>query len=120
MVKQIDSKWWESQYLLFKNEGHIGLGKVTYKYTIFAKLNNGFLGIVKWHIPWRRYCLFPINGVFEYKCLRDIADFCEDRTKFQMKLAAEKRALKPVKMRRKVPKGSDLPNYLGAKRKGAL
>jgi len=40
------------------------------------------IGIVKWYAPWRKYAFMPYsNTVFEQDCLRDIADFCERRTK---------------------------------------
>ena len=45
------------------------------------------LGQIKWYGAWRKYCFFPQNGtiatytVFEWDCLRDIAQFCEDATK---------------------------------------
>lgn len=45
------------------------------------------LGRIKWYGAWRKYCFFPHNGtissytVFEWQCLRDIAQFCEDQTK---------------------------------------
>lgn len=40
------------------------------------------IGMVKWYAPWRRYCLFPYSSaVFEWDCLRTIADFCEQKTR---------------------------------------
>ncbi len=40
------------------------------------------VGIVKWYGPWRKYTFTPYSHtVFEQDCLRDIADFCEQRTK---------------------------------------
>lgn len=39
------------------------------------------LGDVRWYGPWRCYSFFPLaSTVFERKCLRDIADFCERQT----------------------------------------
>lgn len=39
------------------------------------------LGAIKWFGRWRCYSFFPaIQTVFERKCLRDLADFCEART----------------------------------------
>lgn len=44
--------------------------------------NNLFLGSIKWFGAWRRYSFFPEFGsVFEWACMRDIADFCELKTK---------------------------------------
>jgi len=40
------------------------------------------IGQVRWFGPWRGYAFFPVGGtVFEQTCLRDIAAFCEQRTK---------------------------------------
>ena len=42
------------------------------------------LGKVSWYSPWRKYCFYPdtqLQTIFEEQCLRDIADFCEARTK---------------------------------------
>lgn len=40
------------------------------------------LGFVKWFGRWRKYAFFPIHErIFEEVCLREIALFCEERTK---------------------------------------
>jgi hypothetical protein len=40
------------------------------------------LGHIKWFGAWRKYCFFPLEyTVFEWDCLRDIADFCQEETK---------------------------------------
>lgn len=40
------------------------------------------IGVVKWYAPWRKYAFNPYtNTVFEQDCLREIATFCEQRTK---------------------------------------
>lgn len=39
------------------------------------------LGLVKWYFQWRCYCFFPEpNTLFDRQCLRDIAEFCEEKT----------------------------------------
>jgi hypothetical protein len=44
--------------------------------------DNSCLGMIKWHPAWRIYCFFPAEGsFFEWDCLRDIADFCQQETK---------------------------------------
>ena len=41
-----------------------------------------WLGEIKWRGPWRKYAFFPERDtLYEADCLRDIAQFCEDRTK---------------------------------------
>jgi len=52
------------------------------KTKIFAvknKLFGDFLGLVKWHGPWRKYCFFVSNSalVFDAGCLADIKDFID-------------------------------------------
>ena len=40
------------------------------------------LGIIVWFAKWRCYAFEPSRDtVFEKQCLRDIADFCERKTK---------------------------------------
>lgn len=47
------------------------------------------LGGVGWFGQWRTYAFFPVaNRVFEKTCLRDIAAFCEARTKEHRERAA--------------------------------
>lgn len=44
--------------------------------------NAADIGYVGWYAPWRCYSFFPGEyTVFERRCLRDIADFCEAQTK---------------------------------------
>ena len=48
------------------------------------------LGWVKWLGVWRCYAFFPCCSVgeeeaFEKRCLRDLADFCEEQTKLHKK-----------------------------------
>lgn len=47
--------------------------------------NTVLLGAISWFGPWRKYCFYPTPGpeemVFEWTCLREIADFCESKTK---------------------------------------
>lgn len=39
-------------------------------------------GFVKWHGAWRKYCFFPLDDtLFDWDCLRLIAEFCEAKTK---------------------------------------
>jgi len=39
------------------------------------------LGEVRFYPQWRKYCFFPADRtLFEPDCLRDIAQFCEDKT----------------------------------------
>lgn len=38
-------------------------------------------GIIKWHGPWRKYVYESGPAIYDWKCLRQIADFCEAATK---------------------------------------
>jgi len=70
----IDCKW--IRLVGLKSTG------VTERWQVETKDGNGILGIVKWYPSWRRYCFFPERDtVFEQDCLRDIAQFCETKTK---------------------------------------
>jgi hypothetical protein len=47
-----------------------------------ATLAGETLGYVKWWGAWRKYAFFPLaSTLYEEKCLRDIAEFCERETK---------------------------------------
>jgi hypothetical protein len=51
------------------------------------------LGRVAWFGRWTKYAFYPWpETVFEQVCLRDIAQFCEDRTREQRQTAARKSA----------------------------
>jgi len=40
------------------------------------------IGTVHWWGAWRQYCFSPeANTIYERQCLRDIAQFCESRTR---------------------------------------
>ena len=42
----------------------------------------GLLGDIGWFGRWRCYSFFPgLGTVYEKKCLREIADFCDRKTK---------------------------------------
>jgi len=56
-------------------------GQKTCHWEVVSKDGGGELGAVKWFGRWRCYAFFPNpDTVFERKCLRDIADFCEGET----------------------------------------
>lgn len=39
------------------------------------------LGVVRWFCSWRRYCFYPEDStIYDATCLREIADFCSDKT----------------------------------------
>lgn len=57
-------------------------GRKTDRWLVCAKDDDTLLGLVMWFARWRKYAFFPEEGrVFEATCLRDIAAFCEERTR---------------------------------------
>lgn len=80
MLKTCDHNWVQGEYLNFKDEGLVSPGSVTHKFSVTSRQNSSLLGYVKWFIQWRQYCFFPMNAVFDKKCLREVAEFCERAT----------------------------------------
>jgi hypothetical protein len=57
-------------------------GKKTLHWYVKTADDSHFLGSVAWFTPWRRYAFMPYNGtIFEQDCLREIAAFCETKTR---------------------------------------
>lgn len=79
-IAQLDQKWYRGEYLNFHDEGLISPGSVTHVFKVMSRLNGSVLGSVRWFIQWRQYCFFPLNAVFDKKCLREVAEFCEQMT----------------------------------------
>lgn len=49
---------------------------------IVETLTGVNLGAISWYGAWRQYCFRPNEmTIFERQCLRDIAQFCESRTR---------------------------------------
>lgn len=38
-------------------------------------------GHIFWHGPWRKYVYSSTDAIYDWKCLRQIANFCEVATK---------------------------------------
>ena len=68
-------------FIQFSDVGSSPSGK-TRIYIVESKEEGFKLGYVKWHSAWRQYSFFPEAGtVLEKTCLRDIAEFCEEKTR---------------------------------------
>ena len=80
MVERIDKDWWQSKYLLFRDDGPLKQGAKTRQFSVLSRRTKALLGHSKWWTNWRQYCFFPLNSLFDKKCLREIADFCETVT----------------------------------------
>jgi len=49
---------------------------------VVNRYEDSHLGRIKWFGRWRKYSFFPKpECVFEEVCLREIADFCERKTR---------------------------------------
>ncbi len=91
MLGEMEDNWVKGETLLFHDEGNICPGSKTHKFAVTSRFNSSLLGYVKWFNQWRQYCFFPVNAVFDKKCLREIAEFCEDRTQRQQSKHKKKR-----------------------------
>ena len=53
----------------------------TKRWVVQTKQDFKQLGIIKWHCGWRKYVFYPYSDtLFEQDCLRDIANFIEEKT----------------------------------------
>lgn len=66
-------------YIEVRDEWPSKSGK-TMIWPILTKEGKKAIGHVAWFGRWRKYAFFS-NGVFEEVCLREIADFIEQRTR---------------------------------------
>lgn len=67
---------------LWVDDGTIYKGRKTTLWCIYAADGETLLGYVKWYGPWRCYAFGPSPGtIFEQRCMRSIAQFCEGSTK---------------------------------------
>lgn len=77
-----DPSAWSGTHIEFVPSGMSATGK-TMLWDVLAKA-GGVLGEVKWFGRWRKYSFYPApDCVFEQTCLRDLAQFIEDRTREQ-------------------------------------
>lgn len=68
----------EGRFIRFER---VPMGK-TDVWNVVTKRGSDILGYVEWYAPWRKYAFNPGGYTgYEEVCLREIADFCEARTK---------------------------------------
>lgn len=66
-------------FLEYREIGTSDSGK-TKIWNIFSR--SGVIGAIAWYGPWRKYCVeFGRNVVLDCGCLREVADFCETKTR---------------------------------------
>lgn len=81
MVEKVDEKWSRTLHLLFRDDGPVKKGARTRTFAVVSRHSSASLGDVRWYSHWRQYTFFPAECVvFDRSCLREIADFCEDKT----------------------------------------
>ena len=57
-------------------------GQKTLRFFVTTADGREGLGVVAWYAQWRRYGFYPQLGtIFEQDCLREIASFCETKTR---------------------------------------
>jgi len=57
-------------------------GQKTLRWLVTTADARAALGTVAWYSRWRGYAFYPTPAsIFEQDCLREIADFCEARTR---------------------------------------
>ncbi len=79
------------EWLSFDYVGPSKSGKTSI-WQVNNKVTGGWLGEIKWHGPWRKYCFFPLSGtLFEQFCLIDIAWFLDKATEDHKTLLEERR-----------------------------
>ena len=70
-----------SKFLEFREAGTSKSG-ITMVWEVVPKSEGFGLGGIRWYGPWRKYVFNPVgDAVFCAACLRDIADFCELKTR---------------------------------------
>lgn len=80
MLKELDNKWTRGTFINIKDLGRVSDRAVTHLYEVTSRTNGALLGYIKWFAHWRQYSFFPVDCIMEKVCMRDIADFCEQRT----------------------------------------
>jgi hypothetical protein len=79
-IKRIDPDWFQTSNLFFKDDGPVSKGAKTRRFSVLSRTTRSLLGYIKWYPNWRKYCFFPLNSLFDDKCLRQVAQFCEEAT----------------------------------------
>lgn len=80
-LERIDTKRWHTSHLAFTDDGPVSVGAKTRQFSVNSRSNRSLIGYVKWWGNWRKYVFFPLNStLFDDKCMRQIAQFCEEAT----------------------------------------
>ena len=99
-IKRLDVDLFQSKYLMYRDDGPLNPKAVTRKYSVFNRYNSSLIGYVKWHAPWRAYCFYALNSVFDTACMREIAQFMEETTRAFKERSLDAAQRKAAKTRR--------------------
>ncbi len=81
MLRKLDHRYIQTEYLNFHDEGKVNATAATNKFTVTNRSNGAIVGTVRWYIFWRKYCFFPVvNVILDSRCLKDISEFVELKT----------------------------------------
>jgi hypothetical protein len=68
------------RWLAFVLQPRLAERKTDNCWTVMPIGGGNELGEVKWFPAWRRFCFYPaVDTAFDQACLREIADFCEEK-----------------------------------------
>lgn len=88
----MSEKWSETEWLVFIEEP-VAKSKKTRCWQVRSKRSDLILGWIGWYSRWRQYCFMPESAtIYNRQCLRDLADFCDRRTKEHMNHVAMRAA----------------------------
>ncbi len=82
MFEQQDNRFWKGDRVNFEDKGYAVKGGSSNKFAVYRRPSNTLLGYIKWHSF--QYQMFPLNTHLSRFEMREIAQFCEVRTKDQL------------------------------------
>ena len=79
-----------SKWIGFIDEGPVTKSGKTHLWKVIALNDGAMLGYVRWYGAWRKYSFYPLaTTLYESTCLRDLAQFCDERTREHREASAE-------------------------------
>ncbi len=100
-VEMIEPGRWHSAHLSFTDEGLWRVGAKTRQFNVYSRSSRSLLGYIKWWSGWRQYAFIPLNSVFDPKCMRQIARFCEEATDTHKSRLPNKQRVKDMEKARR-------------------
>ena len=95
-IKRVDLDLFKSSHFTFRDDGPVSKAAKTRLFSVFNSSNRSLLGYVKWWGNWRKYCFFPLNSLFDDKCLEQIAVFCREATTAHKSRLPNKKRIKDL------------------------